>query len=67
MQNILIKGSVIDIDTRQPLEYATISLANNDNPDQIQGVITDKISFFNIKVPSGLIVLKVEFIGFDTF
>ena len=28
LADILIKGSVIDIDTRQPLEYATVSLIN---------------------------------------
>ena len=33
LADILIKGSVIDIDTRQPLEYATVSLINKKSPD----------------------------------
>ena len=32
LAGILIKGSVIDIDTRQPLEYATVSLINKKSP-----------------------------------
>ena len=67
LAGILIKGSVIDIDTRQPLEYATVSLINKKSPDQIQGGITDENGFFQIKVPSGTYDVKVEFIGFDNF
>ena len=67
LAGILIKGSVIDIDTRQPLEYATVSLINKKSPDQIQGGITDENGFFQIKVTSGTYDVKVEFIGFDNF
>ena len=48
-QNFIVKGYVIDQKTSKPLEFATISLTNNENPDQIRGVITDSSGFFNIQ------------------
>ena len=64
---ILIKGSVIDKETLQPLEFATIILENKKKSNPIQGGITDKYGVFQFKVPSGNYDLKVEFIGFDKF
>ncbi len=64
---ILIKGSVIDKETLQPLEYATIILVNKKSPNRIQGGITDKYGVFQFIVPSGNYDLKVEFIGYDNF
>ena len=64
---ISIKGSVIDKETLQPLEYATIILVNKKSPNRIQGGITDKYGVFQLKVPSGIYDVKVEFIGFDNF
>ena len=67
IQNLVVKGYVINQKTLQPLEFATISLANNDNPDQIQGVITDSSGFFNIQLSPGTYNFKAEFIGFIPF
>ena len=64
---ILIKGLVIDKETLQPLEYATVILVNKKSPNRIQGGITDKYGVFQLKVPSGNYDVKVEFIGFDNF
>lgn len=62
-----ISGSVIDQETLQPLEYATISLINPNKPSEIQGGITDSSGLFSIEVPSGTYNVKIEFIGFDSF
>ena len=67
IQNFEVKGYVIDQKSLQPLEFATISLANNDNPGQIKGVITDGSGFFNIQLIPGTYNFKVEFIGFIPF
>ncbi len=67
IQNFVVKGYVIDQKTLQPLEFATIILANNDNPDQIKGVITDSSGFFNIQLSPGTYNFKAEFIGFIPF
>lgn len=66
-QNFIVKGYVIDQKTSQPLEFATISLTNNENPDQIRGVITDSSGFFNIQLSPGTYNFKAEFIGFIPF
>ena len=66
-QNFIVKGYVIDQKTTQPLEFATISLTNNENPDQIRGVITDISGFFNIQLSPGTYNFKAEFIGFIPF
>ncbi len=67
IQNFVVKGYLIDQKTLQPLEFATISLTNNDNPDQIQGVITDSSGFFNLQLSPGTYNFKAEFIGFIPF
>jgi hypothetical protein len=66
-QYFVVKGYVIDQKTFQPLEFATISLVNNENPDQIRGVITDSSGFFNIQLSPGTYNFKAEFIGFIPF
>ena len=38
---ITISGKVIDQETQQPLEYATITFTNPKRPDLVQGGITD--------------------------
>ena len=46
VKKILITGKVIDIDTGQPLEYATIAFKNPNNPKLNQGGITNQNGFF---------------------
>lgn len=65
MQKINIKGTVLDQDTKQPLEYATISLNNSRFPERIQGGITDTNGQFNIEVFPGQYKITIEYIGFD--
>ena len=62
-----LKGIVIDKDTGQPLEYATISLTYDKRPELIQGGITDNQGIFNFKVFSGKYTLTVEYISFNKY
>jgi hypothetical protein len=39
--NLKISGTVNDLETNTPLEYATISLIDSNNGNLINGVITD--------------------------
>ena len=41
LKKLLITGKVVDQETQEPLEYATITLKNNRRPDKLQGGITD--------------------------
>ena len=61
------KGVVIDKDTGQPLEYATISLINDRRPELVQGGITDSQGIFNFEVFPGKYTLTIEYISFNKY
>ena len=50
---ILLSGKVIDEETKQPLEYATITLKNPRFPDRLQGGITDAEEILSLKFFQG--------------
>ena len=50
VKKILITGKVIDIDTGQPLEYATITFKNPNAPKLNQGGITNQSGVFKIEI-----------------
>ncbi len=62
-----ITGKVIDKENNQPLEYATITLKNNNRPDYIQGGITDAEGNFQIESFPGQYDINIEFISFVTY
>lgn len=59
-----ISGKIIDKDTKQPLEYATIVL--KPVKGAITGGITNENGKFNIAIPKGTYDISVEFISFKT-
>lgn len=61
---IEISGKVVDKDTKQPLEYATIVL--KPLKGTITGGITDENGNFNITILKGTYDISVEFISFKT-
>lgn len=61
-----ISGKVIDDSMGVPLEYATISITDPNNPDYIDGGVTDIDGNFSIPVPAGTYNIKVEFISFES-
>jgi len=60
-----ISGKVIDKDTKEPLEYATVVLKNLKSK-KISGGITNSKGVFNIKIQNGDYDISVEFISFKT-
>ena len=65
VKKIKLTGTVIDQETQEVLEYATISLVNERFPDRIQGGITDSKGNFDLDVFPGKYNVTVEYIGFD--
>ena len=63
----ILKGKVVDSETFQPLEYATISIVNINKPNNIEGGSTDKNGDFNIELSRGKYNVKIEFISFKEF
>ncbi|MGA1775746.1 MAG: TonB-dependent receptor domain-containing protein [Flavobacteriaceae bacterium] len=64
MKKIKLSGTVIDNDTQEILEYATISLINENAPGRIQGGITDDKGNFDLEVFPGKYNIIIEYIGF---
>ncbi|SOS49215.1 conserved exported hypothetical protein [Tenacibaculum dicentrarchi] len=62
---ITLTGKIIESNTKQPLEYATLVFTHM-RSKRISGGITDTKGNFSIEVPKGFYAIKVEFIGFKT-
>ncbi len=63
---IVITGTVLDDETNQPLEYATLVLQSSDNPDKVTGGITDINGKFSVEVAPGNYDARVEYISYKT-
>ena len=61
----VIRGSVTDSTSGQPLEYTSISLVNMRSNEVVTGALSDKTGNFNIReIPLGRYRAVVEFIGY---
>jgi len=65
LPKVHVTGTVIDKDSQQGLEYATLVFTPV-NRKHITGGITDKQGKFDIEVPKGAYVISIEFISFKT-
>jgi len=65
IKEVSITGKVIDSNSNQPLEYATIVLKNTDT-QKISGGITNMEGKFDIKTPTGNYEISVEYISFNS-
>jgi len=65
----VLSGRVIDSQTHEPVEFATVSLYSVREPDKpVTGGMTDKNGGFLIKeIPLGPYHVKVSFIGYETY
>lgn len=61
---VTITGIVLDAETNQPLEYATLVLQSVRNPDAITGGITDASGKFSVTAPTGRYNVRVEYISY---
>lgn len=61
-----VTGKVIEKISKQPLEYATITLKNTSNPKMIAGGVTNDKGEFAVDVTSGTYDIIVEFISFKS-
>ncbi|MCJ7757791.1 MAG: TonB-dependent receptor, partial [Gillisia sp.] len=61
-----ISGKVIDDDLGVPLEYSTISITSVNDPNYLNGGVTDINGNFAIEVSPGTYNIKIEFISFES-
>lgn len=64
-KKIKLTGKVIDKETQQPLEYATITLENERRPNILQGGITQADGRFSFEVFPGKYNITTEYISFE--
>jgi len=64
---IKITGTVVDAETQQPLEYATLVLRGTQDPDKLTGGITDENGKFEVTTTPGTYNISVEFISYKTY
>lgn len=65
--NIKVTGTVIDKESGQPLEYATLVLQSVRNPKEVTGGITNLDGYFEVEAPAGMYNISVEYISYKTF
>jgi len=64
---VTITGTVLDQETGDPLEYATLVLQSVRNPDRVTGGITDETGKFSVETLPGKYNIRVEYISFKTY
>ena len=60
-----ISGTVIDAETKTPLEFATVSLIKNDQ--LIDGIITDVNGSFSMAAETGNYKIRIEYISYKNY
>jgi len=65
-KEVKITGKVIDKDSNQPLEYATIAFFSKRLNKMVTGGITDAKGNFSIPVPTGTYDISIEYISFKS-
>ena len=62
---VLVSGKIIEIETNQPLEYATITFFSKVENKMKGGGITDPDGNFSISIPQGTYDVSVEYFSFE--
>jgi hypothetical protein len=66
VERISIKGTLLDAETQQTLEFATISVHSVKDSALIAGGVTDMSGKFSVESPSSEVYLALDFIGYKT-
>ncbi|WP_299554953.1 TonB-dependent receptor [Seonamhaeicola sp.] len=66
IKDAIITGKIIDKETKDPLEYATISFFSKKENKIVAGGITDTKGNFSIPVAKGVYDISIEYISFKT-
>lgn len=63
---VTVSGKVVHAQSKEALEFATISLQDINKPEFLTGGVTNTSGDFSFEVPTGTYLLKVEFLSFKT-
>ena len=68
LRNYKISGKITDTLSKQPIEYATITVTDSSTKKIVNGAITDKKGGFQVKkLGSGIYRISVQCIGYNDF
>ena len=66
-KTITVSGRVIEAETKEPVEMATVQLLSLPDSTQAAGIATQRNGYFSLpKVSAGKYVLRVAYLGFNT-
>jgi outer membrane receptor for ferrienterochelin and colicins len=65
-KKITISGKLVEKNTSQPLEYATVTVLGVNTNKPVSGAVTDAKGLFSIEVYPGNFFMKYEYISFKT-
>ncbi|WP_340198747.1 TonB-dependent receptor domain-containing protein [Ascidiimonas sp. W6] len=65
-KQIIVKGKIVEKETGQPLEFATISFQNTKRKMILTGAITNLSGEYEVSLSPGTYDIKAEFISFKT-
>ncbi|WP_372473508.1 TonB-dependent receptor domain-containing protein [Capnocytophaga sp. ARDL2] len=63
---VKVRGTIIDANTNLPVEYATVSFFDANDPSVTYGELTDGKGTFNIPVKRGVYNIRIDFFGYTT-
>lgn len=64
IKDVVVTGTVLDKETKEPLEYATVSFFNKRTNKIETGGITDAKGNFSIPVKAGVYTITIEYISY---
>ncbi|HMB63207.1 MAG TPA: outer membrane beta-barrel family protein [Eudoraea sp.] len=64
---ITVSGTVVDQETNEPLEYATLILQTIGEPGKVTGGITDVKGRFEVEAAPGTYDIRVEYISYKSY
>ncbi len=65
-QSVEVIGRVLESDSQQPVEFATVMIADHNTKKAIAGTTTDLNGIFSVKAETSDIYVEISFIGFVT-
>lgn len=64
--SVTVKGKVVNKDTGEPMEYATVSAFSLPDSTLVAGVITEPSGHFSLQLEKGRYSLHFQYMGFIT-
>ncbi|WP_191859225.1 outer membrane beta-barrel family protein [Hanstruepera ponticola] len=65
-QEIVVRGSLVEEESNQPMPYATVAIYNASSKSIISGTTTDDFGKFETTIPNKDVYFEISFMGYET-